>query len=110
MIEYINGSMSVLKNGEPWHVSTNFIITGSAAPANSPCWRYNTAHSELRICNGVLTSEGALGLLSKVSQPSTIWSVVYGMSSGNVLVATDRGYAGALKFSLGDNLPANAIK
>lgn len=105
VIEYVNGSMSELKNSEPWHVSTNFIITGSAAPANSPCWRYNTAYSELRTANGVLSSEGAMGLLSRVSQVSTIWSVVYGMSGGTVLVATDRGYAGALKFSLGDNLP-----
>ena len=105
MIEYVNGTMSVLKNSEPWHVSTNFIITGSAAPANSPCWRYNTAYSELRTCNGVLTSAGALDLLSRVSQSSTIWSVVYGLSSRTVLVATDRGYAGALRFGLGDNLP-----
>jgi hypothetical protein len=107
VIEYVNGTMSVLKNSEPWHVSTNFIITGSAAPATSPCWRYNTAYSELRTCNGVITSEGALGLLSRVSQTSTIWSVVYGMSSGTVLVATQRGYVGALTFSLVDNLPPN---
>jgi hypothetical protein len=105
VIEYINGTMSVLKNGEPWHVSTNFIITGSGAPAVSPCWRYNTAYSELRTANGVMSSEGALGLLSRVSQASTIWSVVYGMSGGTVLVATQRGYAGALKFTLGESLP-----
>jgi len=107
VIEYVNGTMSVLKNSEPWHVSTNFIITGSGAPANAPCWRYNTAYSELRTCNGVLTNDGALTLLSKVSQSSTMWSVVYGMSAGTVLVATRRGYAGALKFNLGDNLPPN---
>jgi hypothetical protein len=106
VIEYINGTMSVIKNSEPWHVSTNFIITGSGAPAVSPCWRYNTAYNELKSANGTMTSAGALGLLSKVSQTSTIWSVVYGIKTGTANVATDRGYAGVLKFSLADNLPA----
>jgi hypothetical protein len=105
VIEYINGTMSVIKNSEPWHVSTNFIITGSGAPAVSPCWRYNTAYNELKSANGTMTSAGALGLLSKVSQTSTIWSVVYGTKTGTAYVATDRGYAGVLKFVLADNLP-----
>lgn len=103
VIEYVDGTMSVLRNSEPWHVSTNFIVTGSGAPANAPCWRYNTAYSELRTANGVISSDGALGLLSRVSQSSTIWSVVYGMKSGTVLVATGKKFAGALTFNLAEN-------
>jgi hypothetical protein len=106
VIEYINGTMSVLKNSEPWHVSTNFIITGSGAPAVAPCWRYNTAYSELKSVSGVITSEGAMGLLSKVSQSSTIWSVVYGIKAGTVHVATGKKFGAALTFNVPENLPA----
>ncbi len=106
VVEFINGTMSVLRNGEPWHVSTNFIITGSGAPANSSCWRYNTAYSELRAASGAITSDGALDLLRKVSQPSTIWSIVYELGTGTAHVATDRWYDSALQFVLKDNLPA----
>jgi predicted choloylglycine hydrolase len=105
-IEYINGTMSVLKNTEPWHVSTNFIITGSGAPAVSPCWRYNTAYSTLTSAGGKISPAAALTLLGAVSQTSTIWSVVYEMASGTIHVATDRTYGGALTFVLKENLPA----
>jgi hypothetical protein len=106
VIEYVNGAMNVIKNMEPWHVSTNFVITGSGAPAVSPCWRYNTAHSTLTYADGKLTPDAALTLLGNVSQTSTIWSVVYEMSSGTIHVATDRTYSGALTFVLKENLPA----
>ncbi|MCX6142375.1 MAG: linear amide C-N hydrolase [Ignavibacteriales bacterium] len=105
VIEYVNGTMSVLKNTEPWHVSTNFIVTGSGAPALSPCWRYSTAYSELTAAGGKMTCDAALALLGKVSQSTTIWSVVYEMGNGTVHVATDRTYDGALKFVLKENLP-----
>jgi hypothetical protein len=109
VIEYVNGTMNVLKNDEPWHVSTNFIITGSGAPANAPCWRYNTAYNELRTADGVMTSDRALSLLSKVSQTNTIWSVVYGMKSGTVLVTTDKKFAAPLTFSMSKNLPPKRL-
>jgi hypothetical protein len=105
VIEYVNGTMSVIRNSEPWHVSTNFIITGSGAPTTSPCWRYNTAYSELKASNGVITGEGAMTLLSKVSQTTTIWSIVYGLNSGTARVAMGRKYGEVLEFSFGQNLP-----
>jgi hypothetical protein len=105
VIEYVNGAMIVLKNTEPWHVSTNFIIAGSGAPTVSPCWRYNTAYSELTAVNGRMTCDAALALLGRVSQTTTIWSVVYELGNGTVHVATDRTYDGSLRFVLKENLP-----
>jgi hypothetical protein len=106
VIEYVNGTMSVLRNTEPWHVSTNFIITGSGAPAVTPCWRYDAAYGALSSAGGKLSPEAALALLGTVAQTSTMWSIVYEMSSGSVHVATDRNYQGVLKYVLSEHLAA----
>jgi hypothetical protein len=39
-----------------------------------------------------MTAQDAMDLLAAVSQEGTQWSVVYGMSSGDVSVAMERGY------------------
>jgi hypothetical protein len=99
--EFVSGEMRVLRNSEPWQVATNFVIA-EAVPAgsNSECWRYNLAYDTLRETGGALSRDKAMGLLESVSQPSTIWSLVYGLSSGDIDVVMGRNYERVYRFRL----------
>jgi hypothetical protein len=103
IVEFVDGQMRVLRSQEPWQVSTNFVISESMPEgARSECWRYNSAYEALQEANGSLSPSGAMALLQSVSQPNTIWSLVYSLSTGDVQVAMDRGYDQVHKFRLGD--------
>jgi len=93
VVEFVNGEMKVMRNIESWQVSTNFVIS-QAMPqgAGSECWRYNLAYDALAGAEGALTPSAALDLLHSVSQPSTIWSLVYGLDSGDINVVMGRHY------------------
>ena len=101
VVEFVDGYMRVLRNGQPWQVSTNFVIS-EAQPqgADSECWRYNRVHEVLKGVGGGLSDEEAMDLLKTVSQGNTIWSLVYNLSSGEVRVAMAREYDEAHLFRL----------
>ncbi len=93
VVEFIDGRMSVLRSDEPWQVSTNFLISGMTPEgAKASCWRYRRAYEALEEAQGLVSQGEALAILAGVSQPSTKWSIVYGMSTGDVQVAMDRVY------------------
>lgn len=103
VVEFVDGQMHVLESRQPWQVSTNFVISESMPEgAGSDCWRYNTAYEALQGANGNLSPQGAMALLQSVSQSNTIWSLVYGLSSGDVQVAMNRKYDQLHAFRLGD--------
>jgi hypothetical protein len=102
VIEYVDGEMVVTRNEEPWQVSTNFILAEERpVGARSSCWRYNLAYERLAQANGVLSAADAMSLLADVSQPITIWSVVYDLGSGAIDVALGRRYEQVHSFHLG---------
>jgi hypothetical protein len=97
VVEFVDGEMVVLRNEEPWHVSTNFIITGTNAGERPHlCDRYETATDVLGEANGLLKMDEAMGLLADVSSSSreypTEWSIVYNMTGGNIQVVMGRKY------------------
>jgi hypothetical protein len=101
VIEFTGGKMSVLSSENPWQVSTNFVITGkSPTEARSSCNRYATADKRLETTRGLLTMDEALSLLGDVSQPSTLWSVVYNMHSGDTRFTIRRNYQQVYEFRL----------
>jgi hypothetical protein len=101
LIEFTGGKMIVLRSETPWQVSTNFIITGkSADEARSSCTRYAAASRRLEETRGRLTMDEALGLLRDVSQPSTLWSVVYNMHSGETKFTVRRDYEQKYTFQM----------
>ena len=100
VIEFVNGKMEVIRNSEPWQVSTNFIIHGSKAPEQTSCWRYNTAYSDLKKVAGKITQDHAMTLLNSVSQSNTMWSVVFDMSRKNLLVTVGRNFNNVYQFEL----------
>jgi predicted choloylglycine hydrolase len=93
VIEFINGSMNVLRNDEQWQVSTNFVLTGlSKEERRAMCYRYRTAYDALEEKSGIITAQDAVTILENVSQSNTIWSVVYNVVKNDIHVAIGRKY------------------
>lgn len=101
VVEHIDGRMTVVRSEGPWQASTNFLM--SPAPpegAQSPCWRYNRLVEALEQTQGSLTQAEVMSLLQDVSQPNTVWSVVYDMANGDISVTVGRDYDQVHEFEL----------
>ena len=101
VIEFVGGEMVVLRPDEPWQVSTNFVISREQPEgADTSCWRYNRSYETLAQTKGSISPAEAMNLLENVSQDSTMWSVVYGMETGDIQIALDRNYGEVREFKL----------
>jgi len=100
LVEFYRGQMVVTPNEQPWHLATNFICASLPAASDAGCWRYQRIEAELSRREGRLEAAGAMELLSQVSQDNTQWSVVYGLSTGEVRVAMGRQYESPHAFYL----------
>lgn len=101
VVECVDGEMRVLFNDVPWQVSTNFVISEAETEGDDPhCWRFRSAHETLDRANGCVTREQAMGLLEDVSQPGTLWSIVYGIRSGDLDIVMSRKYDSVHRFRL----------
>ena len=94
LIEFIDGETRVVHNQESYQVTTNFVITDTPPGRRLQiCWRYAKVFKKLEAADGTLSPNEVMNLLKDVSQAgesSTIWSIVYGMSSGNIQIVMDR--------------------
>jgi hypothetical protein len=70
------------------------------ASAEGYCPRYDQMDRQLLTAGGKLNSQEAMSLLGQVSQPSTQWSIVYEMSTGDLRVTMGRQYARAYTFHI----------
>jgi hypothetical protein len=103
IVEFINGEMYTLTSSDSFHVSTNFIIHGSKAPSQTPCRRYNQTYQYLLETNGIIDHQEGLSLLQQVSQPSTIWSSLYNLQTGQIFMVPGRKHESPLRFTLSTN-------
>jgi hypothetical protein len=96
VVEFIGGEARAIRNSEPWQVATNFVISDTAPEdRESLCWRYSRVYETLEAANGNISPAEAMTLLEDVSQGGdipTIWSMVYNMSTGDVLGVVGREY------------------
>ena len=99
LIEFFKGKMIVIPNETASHQATNFLRS-SVESAQGQCWRHDTLTQRLPASEGRASAPNALKLLRDVSQNSTQWSIVYGMSSGEVIVTMGRRYETQHKFHL----------
>jgi predicted choloylglycine hydrolase len=100
VVEFVGGKMIVIRNNEPWQVSTNFVIHGTRAPEFVSCVRYNRAYASLHDKRGNISKEYAMGVLNQVHQTVTRWSTVYCMNTGEISIAVGNKYDSVRKFSL----------
>ena len=103
LVEFHGGQIVVLPNTGPWHAATNFTRSAVAGDAAGQCHRFDTLVRRLTDAGGALDPRAALDLLQAVAQTesATQWSVVYGMSTGQVDVVMGRRYRQAHTFRLG---------
>jgi len=100
LVEFYQGETVVIPNETPWHLATNFLRASAGESAEGECWRYDKISQRLTEAEGQLAVQDAMNLLSDVSQGSTQWSVVYGMSTGEVNVTMGRQYDNVHTFPL----------
>lgn len=101
VVEFTEGRMVVLRNTVPWQVSTNFLISEERPYGpRSQCRRYSFAYRRLQSLQGELSQERAMELLAVTSQRHTVWSVVYNLDSGRILLASGRDYGDIHEFHL----------
>ena len=100
LVEFYRGQMVVTLTEQPWHLATNFITASGPAPSEAGCWRYDQIEATLSQQGGRLDAARAMELLSQVSQTNTQWSVVYGLSTGQVRVTMGRQYENPHAFHL----------
>ena len=102
LVEFYEGEMVVIPNEEPWHLATNFLRTAAGDDPQSQCPRYARIYERLAAAQGRTTLQEAMETLQGVAQPSTQWSIVYGMSSGEVGVVMGRRYGEGHSFQMGN--------
>jgi Linear amide C-N hydrolases, choloylglycine hydrolase family len=91
-IEWKDGSLQVIRNQQPWQVTTNFYLAGASAGIKTQDWRYRTAATWLQVAQGRIAPDEALQILAQVKQDITQWSIVYDMSTGEVRVVMGQSY------------------
>lgn len=97
VVEYVDGGISVVRDGKSWQVSTNYLFSEEQQPN---CRRYNTAAESLTGSNGRKTVGEAMSLLQSTSQDNTVWSIVYNLSTGQVNLAIGKDYEEIHTFEL----------
>jgi hypothetical protein len=87
IIEFYRSEMVVIRNEQPWQQATNFLVVKLKDEYDSGgCGRYSEIRYQLQESAGKIASEDALHLLYLVSDPKTIYRVLYHLSSGDVEV------------------------
>lgn len=97
IVEYVDGGVSVVRNDNPWQVSTNYLFS---EPQQPDCWRYKTASKSLRQAQGNISQDKAMHLLKDTSQDTTVWSIVYNLDTGQINLVMGKNYDKVHTFSL----------
>ena len=100
LVEFYQGEMVVIPNERHWHMATNFVRASIEGSAAGGCSRYDLLNARLKETEGQLSVQGALDLLSDVSQRGTQWSVVYEISTREIEVIMGRQYDNVHTFHL----------
>jgi len=97
VIEYIDGAVHVIRDGR---AITNFILSGSTPAQRTHDRRYHTATTALTAAGARLSSAQTLGLLKRVRQSITRWSVAYDTRHRTLEVVMGQRYGRVLRFSV----------
>ena len=99
LVEFYQGKLHIIPTDKPWHLATNFLVSSVDDHTAGQCPRYDKIDQRLSTSTGRLDSAEAMQLLQAVSQPNTQWSIVYGLSTGEVVVTLGREYSRAHTFA-----------
>ncbi|HML47768.1 MAG TPA: linear amide C-N hydrolase [Clostridia bacterium] len=99
VLEFVDGKIVTVQNDDPWQVVTNFILSSETREGVGQA-RYDKAEAVLREAGGILSEEKAMELLKSVSQPGTLWSVIYNLRTGETRLALKMNYDKLFSFKL----------
>lgn len=100
LVEFVKGKMAVIYKEGPFQIGTNFNIYKTNQKLRMYDPRYAKAYQRLKLKNGDLSQVEAMELLKEISQDNTMWSVVYNLTSGDILVAPGKKYEQVYQFHL----------
>lgn len=101
IIEYVDGKMVETKRDRNFQICTNDIVYGrNEDQKKSLCRRYNKAYRVLDEKDGDIDQREMMRLLEDISQHHTMWSVVYNMTTGDILVVPGKKYDTAYQYHL----------
>jgi hypothetical protein len=93
LVEFYEGEMVVIPNETDWHQATNFLRASAGDSAEGRCTRYDRINRRLTEAGGQITTQDGMDILADVSSPgNTQWSIVYGISTGDIVVSMGRKY------------------
>jgi penicillin V acylase-like amidase (Ntn superfamily) len=99
VVEFVGGEITVIKSDNPWQVVTNFILSDKNREGVGQ-YRYDLAELTLEKSRGILSEEEAMKLLLSISQPGTLWSVIYNLKTGEARLALSMKYDQLYTFHL----------
>jgi penicillin V acylase-like amidase (Ntn superfamily) len=97
IVEYTDGKIVVVREDNPWQVSTNFLISEEN---KSDCRRYKLVNETLSKAEGKIPQEEAMHVLGEAKLDNTVWSVVYNLSTGRIQLAMGTDYTRVHNFKL----------
>lgn len=101
IIEYVDGQMVETKRDRNFQICTNYIVyKQSEGGKKRLCRRYKRAYEILDEKDGDITQQEMMTLMKEISQVHTMWSVVYNMTTGDVLVVPGKKYDNVYQFKL----------
>lgn len=102
VVEYINGNMVITKKSGPFQIATNFVLYNTSEEYRlKACNRYKKAYEVLKSKGGDITEDEAMELLQQISQGHTMWSIVYNLTTGNVLLAPGKKFNAVKRYKSG---------
>lgn len=93
LVEFYQRKLHIILTDKPWHLATNFLLSSVDNSPTGQCSRYDKIDQRLSTVAGSIDAAEALRLLRDVSQANTQWSIVYGLSTGEVIVTMGRVYS-----------------
>ncbi len=92
LVEFYQGEIQIIRNSQPWHIMTNFYVSPVVDHPNGECRRYDRISRKLEGSLGQITNLEAISLLEEVSQTNTQWSVLYGLTNGEIRISMGKDY------------------
>ena len=101
IIEYVDGQMVKTKKDRNFQICTNYIVYNKSEDEKQRlCNRYKKAYKILDEKDGDIDQLEMMKLLEDISQYHTIWSVVYNMTTGDILVVPGKKYSKVYQYKL----------
>ncbi|MDF2519893.1 MAG: Penicillin acylase precursor [Clostridia bacterium] len=101
ILEHIDGKLQITKNTENWQICTNSqIYENTDEVVMAECWRYREAYERLHELQNAVKREDVAEIMQDVSVPSTIWTSLFDMNTGDIEIFAGRKYDSGKRFKL----------